>query len=87
MTVTPPPSKTGLLARLTRSIAAHPWRTIGIWVLIIAGIFAAAGTIGGQLQNNFTIPNSDAQKATDLLQKRRRPHCGWHSGNWRGAWL
>ena len=70
MTVTPPPSKTGLLARLTRSIAAHPWRTIGIWVLIIAGIFAAAGTIGGQLQNNFTIPNSDAQKATDLLQKQ-----------------
>ena len=70
MTVTPPPSKTGLLARLTRSIAAHPWRTIGIWVLIIAGIFAAADTIGGQLQNNFTIPNSDAQKATDLLQKQ-----------------
>lgn len=70
MTVTPPPSKSGLLARLTRSIAAHPWRTIGIWVLIIAGIFAAAGTIGGQLQNNFTIPNSDAQKATDLLQKQ-----------------
>ena len=64
------PAKTGLLARLTRSIAAHPWRTIGIWVLIIAGIFAAAGTIGGQLQNNFTIPNSDAQKATDLLQKQ-----------------
>ena len=64
------PAKTGLLARLTRSIAAHPWRTIGIWVLVIAGIFAAAGTIGGQLQNKFTIPNSDAQKATDLLQKQ-----------------
>ena len=63
------PTKTGLLARLTRAIAAHPWRTIGIWVLIIVGVFAAAGTIGGQLQNKFTIPNSDAQKATDLLQK------------------
>ncbi len=70
MTATTPPTKSGLLARLTRSIAAHPWRTIGIWVLIIVGIFAAAGTIGGQLQNKFTIPNSDAQKATDLLQKQ-----------------
>ena len=69
MTVTTPPSKTGLLARLTGVIAAHPWRTIGIWVLIIVGIFVAAGTIGGQLQNKFTIPNSDAQKATDLLQR------------------
>ena len=57
MTATTPPAKSGLLARLTRSIAAHPWRTIGIWVLIIVGIFAAAGTIGGQLQNKFTIPN------------------------------
>ena len=64
------PTKSGLLAGLTRAIAAHPWRTIGIWVLIIGGIFAAAGTIGGQLQNKFTIPNSDAQKATDLLQKQ-----------------
>ena len=65
MSATTPPTKTGLLARLTRAIAAHPWRAIGMWVLIIAGIFAAAGTIGGQLQNKFTIPNSDAQKATD----------------------
>jgi RND superfamily putative drug exporter len=64
------PTKTGLLARLTGAIAAHPWRAIGIWVLIIVGIFAAAATIGGQLQNKFTIPNSDAQKATDLLQKQ-----------------
>ena len=70
MSATTPPTKTGLLARLTRAIAAHPWRAIGMWVLIIAGIFAAAGTIGGQLQNKFTIPNSDAQKATDLLQKQ-----------------
>jgi RND superfamily putative drug exporter len=70
MTAATPPTKTGLLARLTHSIAAHPWRTIGIWVLIIVGIFAAAATLGGELQNKFTIPNSDAQKATDLLQKQ-----------------
>ena len=70
MTAATPPTKTGLLARLTHSIAAHPWRTIGIWVLILVGIFAAAATLGGELQNKFTIPNSDAQKATDLLQKQ-----------------
>ena len=70
MTAPTPAAKTGLLARLTRAIAAHPWRAIGIWVLIIAAVFAAAGTIGGELQNKFEIPNSDAQKATDLLQER-----------------
>ncbi len=70
MSATTPPVKTGLLARLTRAIAAHPWRAIGVWVLIIVAVFGAAGTIGGQLQNNFSIPNSDAQKATDLLQKQ-----------------
>ena len=38
MTAPTPAAKTGLLARLTRAIAAHPWRAIGIWVLIIAAV-------------------------------------------------
>ena len=62
--------KTGALARLTGVIARHPWRAIGIWVLIIAAVIGAAAAFGGALQNKFEIPNSDAQKATDLIQKR-----------------
>ena len=51
--------KTGALARLTGVIARHPWREIGIWVLIIAAVIGAAAAFGGALQNKFEIPNSD----------------------------
>ncbi len=70
MQLSQPSQKSGLLAGITRAIAHHPWRAIGIWVLVIAAIGVASNTLGGALQNNFSIPNSDAQKATDLLQKR-----------------
>ncbi len=70
MQLSQPSQKSGVLAGITRAIARHPWRAIGIWVLVIAAIGVASNTLGGALQNNFSIPNSDAQKATDLLQKR-----------------
>ncbi len=70
MQLSQPSKKSGVLAGITGAIAHHPWRAIGIWVLVIAAIGVASNTLGGALQNNFSIPNSDAQKATDLLQKR-----------------
>ena len=66
----PAARRTGALARLTGSISRHPWRAIGVWVLIIAAVGASAAAFGGSLQNKFSIPDSDAQKATDLLQQR-----------------
>ncbi len=70
MQLSQPSKKSGVLVGITGAIAHHPWRAIGIWVLVIAAIGVASNTLGGTLQNNFSIPNSDAQKATDLLQKR-----------------
>jgi RND superfamily putative drug exporter len=60
----------GALAILTRACAHHPWRTIGAWVVAVIVIFGASATIGGKLVNDFSIPNSDAQRATDLLKSR-----------------
>ncbi len=60
----------GALSALTGAIARHPWRAIGVWVLLIAAIIAGSQTLGGELQNNFSIPDSDAQRAGDLLEER-----------------
>jgi RND superfamily putative drug exporter len=59
---------TGALARWTRACATHPWRVIGAWVVIIAVLVALVLTVGGQLRDEFTIPGSDTQRATDLLK-------------------
>jgi RND superfamily putative drug exporter len=59
---------TGALARWTRLCATHPWRVILGWIGIVALLIVLVGTIGGQLRDEFEIPGSDTQKATDLIE-------------------
>jgi RND superfamily putative drug exporter len=60
----------GALARLGRSVAWHPWRAIAAWILAAVLIVGASVTVGGRLVDEFSIPDSDAQRALDLLQQR-----------------
>ena len=59
---------TGALARWTRACATHPWRVVGAWVGIIVALFFLVATVGGTLKDEFEIPGSDTQKATDLIE-------------------
>ena len=59
---------TGGFARWTRSCAKHPWRVVLAWVGIIATLIVLVSTIGGSLKDEFEIPGSDTQKATDLIE-------------------
>jgi RND superfamily putative drug exporter len=59
---------TGALARWARACATHPWRVVGAWVAIIVLLFALVVSVGGSLKDEFEIPGSDTQKATDLIE-------------------
>jgi RND superfamily putative drug exporter len=59
---------TGGLARWTRACATHPWRVVGAWVGIIVAVVVLVMTVGGTLKDEFEIPGSDTQKATDLIE-------------------
>ena len=59
---------TGAFARWTRACATHPWRVVLGWIGIIALLIVLVGTIGGSLKDEFEIPGSDTQKATDLIE-------------------
>ena len=59
---------TGGLARWMRACATHPWRVVLAWVGIIAVLIGLVSTIGGGLKDEFSIPGSDTQKATDLIE-------------------
>jgi RND superfamily putative drug exporter len=61
---------TGALARWARACATHPWRVVAGWAGIIAILVVLVGSIGGSLRDNFDIPGSDTQKATDLLESK-----------------
>jgi RND superfamily putative drug exporter len=59
---------TGGLARWARMCASHPWRVIVSWVGIIGLLIVLVATVGGSLKDEFDIPGSDTQKATDLIE-------------------
>src|SRR5262245_7205937 len=59
---------TGALAGWARMCATHPWRVILAWVGIIAGLVVLVATVGGGLRDEFEIPGSDTQRATDLIE-------------------
>src|SRR5918992_5401665 len=59
---------TGALARWARANASHPWRVIGAWIGIVVLLVVLVGTVGGDLRDEFEIPGSDTQRATDLIE-------------------
>jgi putative drug exporter of the RND superfamily len=60
---------TGSLARWMRACASHPWRVVFAWLGILAALIFTVGAFGGSLKDEFEIPGSDTQKATDLIEK------------------
>ena len=58
----------GALARWMRACATHPWRVVFTWLGIFALLVVLVGTVGGSLKDEFEIPGSDTQKATDLIE-------------------
>jgi putative drug exporter of the RND superfamily len=59
---------TGALARWSRANASHPWRVILSWIGIVVVLIALVAGVGGSLKDEFEIPGSDTQKATDLIE-------------------
>jgi RND superfamily putative drug exporter len=59
---------TGGLARWMRWCANNPWKVVLGWVAIIAALVVLVITVGGSLKDEFEIPGSDTQRATDLIE-------------------
>ena len=58
------------LFRLGRRTARHPYRTLGVWILIAVAVFSLNSAIGGEVANDFRVPGVEAQRARDLLEDR-----------------
>src|SRR5215207_6864532 len=51
----------GFTGQLTRAAARHPWRTFGLWVVLLVAAFAASGTM--DLAANPSTAGTEATKA------------------------
>lgn len=59
---------TGALASWARACATHPWRVVVASLAGIALLIVLVATVGGSLKDEFEIPGSDTQRATDLIE-------------------
>jgi RND superfamily putative drug exporter len=56
------------MLKLARWSTTHRLYVVIGWIVLIFAINALAQSAGTEYSNNFTLPNSDAQRAADLLQ-------------------
>jgi RND superfamily putative drug exporter len=61
---------TGLQARMAGHFAHHPWRVIFTWLGVMVVLIGLNVAFHGKLINDFNIPGSDVQKATDLINAK-----------------
>jgi RND superfamily putative drug exporter len=57
------------MLKLARWSTTHRKYVLIGWIILLFGVNALAQSAGTEYSNNFTLPNSDAQRAADLLQK------------------
>jgi RND superfamily putative drug exporter len=60
----------GGLARLAGACARHPRRVVFSWLGVFVALIVLNGAFHGKLINDFKIPGSDTQKATDLINAK-----------------
>ncbi len=57
------------MLKLARWSTTHRLYVLLGWIALIAVVGALGSSVGAEYSNNFTLPGSDAQRASDLLQK------------------
>ncbi len=57
-----------ILHRLGYSTAAHPWRTISAWFVVVVVAFGLASAFGGTTHDDYDVPDARAQVGVDQLR-------------------
>jgi putative drug exporter of the RND superfamily len=60
----------GGLARVAGHCARHPWRVVFTWIGIFVVLIGLNAAFHGSLVNEFKVPGTDFQKATDLINAK-----------------
>src|SRR6266700_8363929 len=58
------------MLKLTRWTIAHRRIVVVSWIALAVGVLAVSQAVGTRNANNFSLPSTDSQRATDLLQGR-----------------
>jgi RND superfamily putative drug exporter len=57
-----------ILHRWGRVAARHPWRMIGLWLVVAVAVLGLEATVGGETSDDWSIPGTEAQLGSDVLE-------------------
>src|SRR5712692_11331441 len=60
----------GPMLKLTRWTTAHRRIVVVAWIVLAVVVLSLSQAVGKRNANNFSLPNTDSQRAIDLLQGR-----------------
>ncbi|HEY7630043.1 MAG TPA: MMPL family transporter [Thermoleophilaceae bacterium] len=60
----------GPLYALGRGCIRFRWLVLGAWLLVVLALVLWSKSVGSQTSDNLTLPGSDSQNATDVLNER-----------------
>ncbi|MFD5800758.1 MMPL family transporter [Streptomyces sp. NPDC127020] len=78
----PPPPHTGTTApggrfgALAGWAQRHRWTALALWVIVVAAITLGSTAAGSAYRNDFTLPGTDSQTATDLFEQHGSDQAG-----------
>ena len=58
-----------ILYRWGRAAARHPWRMIGVWLVVAVAVLGLEANVGGETSDDWTIPGTEAQLGADVLEQ------------------
>jgi RND superfamily putative drug exporter len=59
-----------LLYRIGQFAARRPWRVLAVWLLLAVAAVTLNNSVGGESNEEFSLPGSDAQAAADAIEDR-----------------
>lgn len=71
-----PPGRTGAFGRLAAWSQSHRWGALLLWILVVAAITVGSQAAGSAYRNDFALPGTDSQTATDLLTEHGSRQAG-----------
>ncbi|MFJ2738673.1 MMPL family transporter [Streptomyces sp. NPDC087440] len=72
----PTPLPTGVFGRLAAWSQRHRWGALLLWVLAVAVITVASQGVSSAYRNDFALPGTESQSASDLLERHGSAQAG-----------
>ncbi|MET9777458.1 MMPL family transporter [Streptomyces sp. NPDC006367] len=73
---TRPAARPGVFGRLASWSRRHRWSALLLWVIVVAVITVGSQLAGSTYRNDFSLPGTDSQTATDLLERHGSAQAG-----------